>query len=154
MPLSDVLKKYPQRKDYLIEILLDYQREKPTHHFEQSELKEIADYLDIPESRVCSVVSFYSFFSFEKRGKFIVQVCHDVPCHLSESFDVLATLKALLKVDMDETTEDGLFTLEHTSCLGHCDKAPAIRINEKIYGNLTENKLKAIIAEYRGEKDA
>ena len=154
MPLSDVLKQYPKRKDYLIEILLAYQKEKPTQHFEQSELKEIADHLSIPESRVCSVISFYSFFSFKKRGKYIVQVCHDVPCHLSATFDVLKSVKDLLGVDMDETTKDGLFTLEHTSCLGHCDKAPAIRINDKIYGNLTLNKLKAIIADYRGENHA
>ncbi|MFW5838899.1 MAG: NAD(P)H-dependent oxidoreductase subunit E [Bacillota bacterium] len=154
MNLSEVLDKFPKRQDYLIEILLAYQKEKQSHHFTENELKDIAAHLNIPESRVCSVVSFYSFFSTVPRGKHIIQVCHDIPCHLNDEFNVLSTLKDLLGISLGETTKDALFTLEHTSCLGQCDKSPAIRINDKVYGNLTRNKLKAIIAEYKEEKNA
>ncbi|MFW6319762.1 MAG: NAD(P)H-dependent oxidoreductase subunit E [Bacillota bacterium] len=154
MNLSEVLDKFPKRQDYLIEILLTYQKTKQSHHFTENELKDIAAHLDIPESQVCSVVSFYSFFSTVPRGKYIIQICHDIPCHLNDDFNVLDTLKDLLGIALGETTNDALFTLEHTSCLGQCDKSPAIRINDKVYGNLTRNKLKAIIAEYKEDTNA
>jgi NADH-quinone oxidoreductase subunit E len=147
MSLAEVLNRFPKQKEYLIEILLEYQRQKSTHSFTESELKEVAKYLNIPESRVCSVVAFYSFFSTQPKGHYVIQVCHDLPCHLNDHFDLLASLTTLLEINIGETTKDGLFTLEHTSCLGHCDKSPAIRVNEKIYGNLNLDKLKAIIAE-------
>ncbi len=149
MSLADVLNSFPRQQDYLIEILLEYQKQKSTHHFTEAELNEIAEYLGIPESRVCSVVAFYSFFTTQPKGRYVIQVCHDLPCYLSDRFDLLSSLRKLLGIDVGETTKDGLFTLEHTSCLGHCDKSPAMRVNDKIYGNLTLNKLKAIIAECR-----
>ncbi len=154
MSLAEVLDRFPRQKDYLIEILLEYQKQKSTHHFTEQDLKEIADYLKIPESRVCSVVAFYSFFSTEPRGKYIIQICHDLPCQLNEKFDLLGQVQELLGIKIGETTQDGLFTLEQTSCLGHCEKSPAIRVNDKIYGNLSLNKLKAIIAECKEEDNA
>lgn len=154
MELRTVLEKYPKRPDCLIEMLLEYQNHKPTRHLEEDELKEVAEYLSLPESHVFSVVSFYSFFSMEPRGRYIVQICHDVPCYVSDSFDVKKTLETMLGISMGETSEDGLFTLEHSSCLGCCDQSPVIRINDQVYGNLTPNKLKAILSEYRSDNHA
>jgi NADH-quinone oxidoreductase subunit E len=150
MKINDILKRFPQREDLLIEVLLEIQRSKKTNHLEREDLKAVADYLKLAESRVSSVVSFYSFFSTKPRGAYIIQFCRDLPCHLTQEFDVKETLKSLLKIDVGQTTKDGLFTLEYTSCLGSCDISPAMRINDDIYGHLTRNKIKAIIAEYRG----
>ncbi|MFW5889514.1 MAG: NAD(P)H-dependent oxidoreductase subunit E [Bacillota bacterium] len=152
MKIKDILKKFPQKQDLLIEILLEIQRNKETHHLERDDLLAVAKYLNLPESRVSSVVSFYSFFSTEPKGKYIIQYCRDLPCHLNDNFNIKKTLETFLEISVGETTEDGLFTLEYSSCLGCCDQSPVIRINDEIYGNLTKDKLKALITEYKGGK--
>lgn len=154
MNLDTVLKKYPKEQTFLIEILLDYQRNKPTQHVTENELKRIAEYLGVPESHVFSVVTFYSFFSMKPRGKFIIQYCRDVPCYVSDDINVKEQLENLLNIKTGETTKDNMFTLQYTSCLGMCDASPVIRVNDTIYKNVTVNKLKMIIAECRGESNA
>lgn len=154
MNLEKVLKKYPKEQTFLIEILLDYQKTKTTHHVTESELKRIAEYLGVPESHVFSVVTFYSFFSMKPKGKFIIQYCRDVPCYVSDDINVKEQLEKLLSIKTGETTEDNMFTLQYSSCLGMCDVSPVIRVNDKIYKHVTVNKLKMIIAECRGEDNA
>ena len=78
-----------------------------------------------------------------------MQICKDVPCYVNGSFNVLEDLENALKIKIGETTNDGLFSLEYSSCLGYCEIAPVIRIDQKIYGNLTSEKLVEIIAGYR-----
>ena len=154
MELNQVLEQFPKEQTYLLEILLKYQATKPTHHLEENELKTIAEYLELPESHVFSVVSFYSFFTMKPRGRYVLQVCRDVPCHVSNPFNVKETLEKLLSIKTGETTEDGLFTLEFSSCLGACEMAPVLRVNDTMYHNLTVDKLKAILAEIRSDSDA
>ncbi|MCF7931366.1 MAG: NAD(P)H-dependent oxidoreductase subunit E [Acholeplasmataceae bacterium] len=149
MLLKEVLQKYPKKEDQLIEILLDYQAEKSNHYISKEEIIEIASYLSIPESKVCSVLSFYTFFSNKPRGKHIIQVCKDVPCYVSSDVDVLKTIEKELGIRVNETTPNQQFTLEFTSCLGCCEAGPAMRINDKIYTHLTADKIKAILSEYR-----
>ncbi|MFA5236090.1 MAG: NAD(P)H-dependent oxidoreductase subunit E [Bacilli bacterium] len=149
MELAQFLRRYQPDKTFLLEILSTYQRSKPTQHLEKAELKTIAEYLSIPESHVASVVAFYSFFSLVPRGRYIIQVCRDVPCYISAKFDVVATLEQMLGIPMGKTTADQLFTLEYTSCLGSCDGAPAIRINETIHKPITEERLQKLIEDCR-----
>jgi len=149
MLLKEVLQKYPKKEDQLIEILLDYQAEKNNHYISKEEIVEIAAYLSIPESKVCSVLSFYTFFSNKPRGKHIIQVCKDIPCYVSSYVDVLKTIEKELGIRVNETTQNGQFTLEFTSCLGCCEAGPTMRINDKIYTHLTTDKIKAILSEYR-----
>lgn len=154
MELTAVLQAYPKEQTYLLEILLKYQASKPTHHLEEDELTAIADHLGLPASHVFSVVSFYSFFSMTPRGRYILQFCRDVPCHISDTFSVRETLETLLGIKTGETTEDGVFTLEYSSCLGACDLAPVLRVNDTLYHHLTVDKIKAILAEIRSGSDA
>jgi NADH-quinone oxidoreductase subunit E len=65
------------------------------------------------------------------------------------AFDIRDALETLLQINMGETTRDGIFSLEYTSCLGHCELAPVIQIDDRIYGNLNKQKLEQIIADYR-----
>ncbi|HBG33232.1 MAG TPA: NADH-quinone oxidoreductase subunit E [Acholeplasmataceae bacterium] len=149
MVLKDVLQKYAKTEDQLIEILLDYQNVKSNHYITKEEIIEIASYLSIPESKVCSVLSFYTFFSDKPRGKHIIQVCKDVPCYVSSDINVLKIIERELGIRVNETTPNQQFTLEYTSCLGCCEAGPAMRINDKIYTHLTADKIKAILSEYR-----
>ncbi len=150
--LEDLLEKYPQQEDQLIEILLDYQSQKQHRYISEEEIARIAAHLGVSESKVYSVVTFYTFFSTEPRGQHIIQVCKDVPCYINGERTMRSVLEKLLGIRVGETTRDKRFTLEQTSCLGHCDGAPAMRIDDKTFTNLDENKIKAIISEYRGAK--
>jgi len=153
MDLVAVLEQFPREQTYLIEILLKYQSLKPTQHLNEDELKTVADHLDLPESHVYGVVSFYSFFSMSPRGRYIIQYCRDVPCHINDDFDVKASLEKQLGITTGQTSEDGMFTLEYSSCLGMCDQSPVIRVNDKVYPRVNEKKIKALIAECRSDCD-
>ena len=143
------LKDFPKSADSILEILLKIQEEKENHYISREEIKSIADYVGEPESRVYSVVSFYTLLKTKPQGKYIIQVCKDVPCYIANQFDLLLELKKLLNINIGEVDLEGLFSIEYTSCLGCCEQAPLMRINHEIYGNLTKDKVKAIIASYR-----
>ena len=149
MQLEKVLTKYQPKADQLIEILLDVQDKKELKYLEEAEIELIANYLQIPASQVCSVMTFYTLLSDKPRGKFIIQICKDVPCYLNDDFNVLATVENALNIHLGETTKDKLFTIEHTACIGCCDEAPAMRINHQIYTNLTKAKVLRILEEYK-----
>ncbi len=147
--LKEILKKYAKKDDQLLEILLECQAVKNDHFISKEDIIEIAEYLSIPESKVCSVLSFYTFFSDKPRGKHIIQVCKDIPCYVSSDIDVLKIMEKELGIRVNETTSNKQFTLEYTSCLGCCEAGPVMRINDKIYSHLTADKIKAILSEYR-----
>ncbi|HOP57337.1 MAG TPA: NAD(P)H-dependent oxidoreductase subunit E [Bacillota bacterium] len=149
MSLKNILEKYPRNESSLIKILLEFQDTKKDNSISESEVKEISDYLGVPESKICSVISFYSFFSFNPRGKYVILVCKDVPCFVNSQVSIKDALEESLGIKMGETTKDGLFTLEYTGCLGCCDNPPAIEISGKTYCGLTLKKVREIIDEYR-----
>ena len=91
--LKEVLQKYAKHEDQLLEILLECQMIKSDHFISKEDITEIAKYLSIPESKVCSVLSFYTFFSDKPRGKYIIQVCKDIPCYISSDVDILRIIE-------------------------------------------------------------
>lgn len=149
MDITPILNKYPQEQDYLIEILQDIDSKSRYHYVSENNLKIVATYLGIPISRVYSVMSFYSLLSTKKRGRYIIRVCKDLPCYVSDDFNVLSTLEDLLQIQVGETTKDELFTLEQTACIGCCEQAPVMSINHEVFGNLTKEKISSIIDEKR-----
>ena len=109
----------------------------------------IAEELKIPLAKVYGVVTFYSFFTTEKKGKNRIGVCLGTACFVKGADKILEEFKSQLGVEMGETTEDGLFTLEHIRCIGACGLAPVVSINEKIYGHVKREEVKSILDEYR-----
>ena len=107
-------------------------------------LKEVTG---TPLSRIYEVLTFYTMFATHKRGKHVIRVCKSLPCHVTGGQAVIDSLKYRLEIDFGETTEDGLFTLEETSCLGLCGVSPAMMINDEAYGNLTPERVSEIIDE-------
>ena len=149
MDLINLINHYNRQPENLISILLDYQQSKDDNCITEDEVKLIAREMKISESRIYSILTFYSLFSVKPRGKFIIQVCTDIPCYVNGSTDIIQILEDSLLIKMGETTPDGVFTLEYTSCIGCCDKSPAIRIDSETYGNLTASSLSGILAAYR-----
>ncbi len=151
MNLKDIVIKHGKSAENLIQILVEYQNGKDRKYISYDEIRYLSEELGITESAICSVVSFYTLLSLKPRGRHIIQVCTDVPCHVNGSTDIAAELAKLLNIQFGDTTPDGIFTLEYTSCLGCCDRAPAVRIGERLYTGLTPDKIAGLIAEYRGK---
>lgn len=151
MLLNEILSKYPKEEEYLIEILLEYQTSKKNHYISSEDVARISKHLGIPESQICSVISFYTMLSMTPKGRYVVQVCHDVPCFVNDIVSIYDKLVEVLGVKDGETTADNLFTLEITECLGCCNDAPAMRINDQVYTGLTPAKVEQIIKDLRGE---
>ncbi|MBM4287494.1 MAG: NADH-quinone oxidoreductase subunit E/F, partial [Deltaproteobacteria bacterium] len=115
-------------------------------------LQLVAQELEIPYGYLYGVMSFFSMYAVTPRGKYIIRVCESAPCHINGSENILETLKEELGVKVGETSSDGLFTLEMTACLGTCEVAPAMQINEVLFGNLTAARVKEILDDYRAGK--
>lgn len=112
-------------------------------------MTEVADSLDIPVGEVYGTGTFYSFFSTQPLGKNIIRVCKSVPCYLADNQSVITEIQKQLGIKPGETTEDGEFSLQLTNCIGACDKAPAMMINDTVYSELTSAKISEILSNYR-----
>jgi NADH-quinone oxidoreductase subunit E len=152
MTKEEILNKYDNRAENLLQILHDFQQNNSQNYLTKDDLKIIANYLSLPESFVQGVVTFYSMFSLTPRGKYVIRICESPPCHLMGSSTIIKEVSNYLGIDLNETTKDGLFTLELSSCLGVCGVAPAMTINEEVFGNLDSQKIKEIIEEKRRGK--
>ena len=110
-------------------------------------LKDIADVLDVPEIWVYEVTSFYSMLNTEPVGKFHIQLCTNVSCLLSRSTPLLEHLKSRLQIGEGDTTADGLFTLTTVECLGSCDTAPVLMVNEVYHENMSEERIDTLLGQ-------
>jgi len=148
---EQTLKKFNPALDNILYILHDLQDNNPEHYLAKEDIRACADYLEVPYSYVHSVASFYTMFSLKPRGRYIIRLCDSPPCHLMGSQSLLDYLKKSLDVKVGETTKDKMFTLELTSCLGACGVAPAMMVNEEMFGNLTPAAVDAILEKRRKE---
>ena len=114
--------------------------------------EHIAAGLHIQGSEVFGVMSFYSMYTWKPKGKYVIRMCESPPCHVVGAENMLHALQQELGIGIGETTADGFFTLELTACLGVCEVAPAMQINEVVVGNLTPAKIKQVLADYRAGK--
>ena len=99
------------------------------------------------------VVTFYSFFTMEKKGKYVINVCLGTACFVRGADKILKEFEARLGIKNGETTEDGKFTLSSLRCVGACGLAPVVQVNGKTYGNATIETVKEIIEEYSNMED-
>ncbi|MDF7798759.1 NAD(P)H-dependent oxidoreductase subunit E [Pontiellaceae bacterium B1224] len=111
-------------------------------------LRHIAKNMDKPYSEVAGVVSFYSFFSTQPRGKYVIKVCLGTACYVRGGKQVLDAIKKELAVDVGETTTDKLFSLEVARCFGACGLAPAIMINDDVHQRVKPTRIKQILSSY------
>ena len=111
--------------------------------------KAIAEGLGVTLSEVYGVATFYSQFKLKPAGKYVISVCLGTACYVKGSQKVLERLSEELKSPVGDTTDDGLFTLAATRCLGACGLAPVMTINEEVYGRLVPDDIPGILAKYK-----
>lgn len=113
------------------------------------EIQEVvAEQLEIPIAQVYGVVTFYSYFSMEPKGRFPISVCMGTACYVRGAEKILEEFERQLEIKVGETTADGLFSLNCLRCVGACGLAPVVTIGDKVYGRLTTDKIRDILADY------
>jgi len=145
MAIKEIVKKYKNKRENLLQILHDIQNINPQNYISEEDIKSLSEEMGIPVSDIKGTASFYSMFSFVPRGKYIIRICESPPCHILGAQTIFDAVEKKLGIKTGETTKDDLFTLERTSCLGICGVAPAMMINDEAYGNLSEEKINEIL---------
>ena len=104
--------------------------------------------MNVPLEKVYGIVTFYSQFSLNPKGKYNISVCLGTACYVKGSGDLFNKLQEMLGVTGGNCTPDGLFSLEACRCIGACGLAPVLTINEDVYGKLSVDDLEGILAKY------
>ena len=143
--IEKLFNEYLPVKDNLIQMLNEVQE-----HYGYVPMyvqRELSEFLDIPMAEIYGVVTFYSRFSLKPKGKYVISVCLGTACFVKGSQKIMDRLLDRLKIEPGETTEDGLFTVDQTRCVGACGLAPVFTVNGEVYGKATVKKLDEVLDE-------
>lgn len=146
--LEKFINELPEKRGALISVL---HRAQAIFGYLPKEVQEfVGEKLNISAAQVYGVVSFYSFFTMEPKGKYPISVCLGTACYVRGADKVLDAFKKELGIEVGQTTEDGKFSLDALRCVGACGLAPVVLIGDKVYGRLNSaDQVKEIIKEYQ-----
>lgn len=147
-----VLSRYENNREALVEMLRELNAE--LGYLSKEALQLVADALKLPYSRVYSAASFYSMLDLEPRGTHVIKLCQDAPCHVAGGQEIWETLEHELGIPFGATTPDGKWTLLTTSCIGACAVGPVMMVDDDIYGNLTPDRVREILAQVADKERA
>ena len=111
-------------------------------------MSQMAASLGLCVSEVYGVATFYSFVSTRPLGRHVIRICKSVPCGMKGAETVAGWIGQALGIGPGETTADGRFSLELTNCIGSCDRAPAMLVDDEVYGGLTPERVSEILTSY------
>lgn len=148
---AQILKEFGKDSAKLIPIL---QKVQDAYGFLPEDImRYLANELEISPARIYGVATFFAHFATTPKGKHIVRVCNGTACHVKGSAAVISMVRDVLKLKpSQDTTEDGMFTLECVSCLGACGLAPVMVIDETVHGQITAQKAAQFIDEVRKQE--
>jgi NADH-quinone oxidoreductase subunit E len=154
--IQDILEKYPadQKRSAIMPLLFLAQRKEG--YIREQALEEIGQILDIHRTEVATLIGFYTLFHDQKAGSYRIQVCTDLCCALRGAEEFLTGLCSALEIEPNETTADGLITVEEVKCLAACDKAPMFQLQGEegisYHEDYTVEKTLTLIDELRKEE--
>lgn len=111
-------------------------------------IAELAESLGLSIGEVYGVATFYSFLSTKPQGRNVIRICKSIPCYLKNAQIIIDSVRREIGIRPGETTPDGKFSFELTNCIGACDKAPAMMINNDVHVDLTPSKIAKILKAY------
>ncbi|GAQ25860.1 MULTISPECIES: NADH-quinone oxidoreductase subunit NuoE [Tepidanaerobacter] len=141
-----MLEKYKGKRGTLLQALQEAQN--IVGYLPMEVQKMVSEALNITLSEVYSTVTFYSFFSLKPKGKYQIRTCLGTACYVRGAEKVLDRLKTELGIDVGDTTDDGKFSLNSCRCIGACGLAPAMIINDEVYGRMTPDKVPDILKRF------
>ncbi|RPI32344.1 MAG: NAD(P)H-dependent oxidoreductase subunit E [Actinomycetota bacterium] len=145
--VAELIEKLGPGRSSLIPILQEVKRR--YRGVDPEAMQVVAEALDIHPVEVYSVASFYAFLHGAPEGRFVIRLCQTLSCDFAGKQAVAEALQKELGVGFDESTDDGLFTLEWASCMGMCDQGPALLVNDRVYTRVTPEQVPAILADCR-----
>jgi NADH-quinone oxidoreductase subunit E len=146
--IDDVKSRYPMAQAALLPVLWMIQEKEGW--ISEDSMKYAGDLLNVPYEHVLGVVTFYTMFNKKPRGKYHLQICTNVSCMLRGGYELFRHASEKLGIGNNETTSDGMFTIEEVECLGSCGTAPMMQVNNKeYYENLDLEKFSSIIEEFK-----
>jgi len=149
--VCQILDHHERQPSRLIPILQEIQHE--YRYLPQDVLVYLATSLSLSPAQVYGVATFYSHFTLEPKGKYVIRLCDGTACHVKGSNGILEKLQKHLNLDdKRKTTPDMLFTLETVSCLGACGLAPVMVINEDVHGQMTPDKALEIVKQIQEDE--
>ena len=144
---DEKMQEYPTRRSFLVPMLLYTQDE--LGYLTDEAIAHLAKKTELTELEVRNVISYYSMLTTKPRGRYNVQVCTNVSCMLRGAEEVFEHCKQRLGIGHKGTTPDGTFSLEEVECIGACRWAPAMQVNYDFHEKLTDEKVDAILEQYR-----
>ena len=148
--IHEICDRYANEKTPLMMILSDIQNE--YGYIPLEVLRLVSERTGISVAEIYGVVTFYSFFSLEPQGKYIIGCCLGTACYVKGAQQIIDKFSEILGIRAGETTADGLFTIDALRCIGACGIAPAVTINGKVYPKMTVDKVAAVVEEYRAKE--
>ena len=145
--VAELIEKLGPGRSSLIPILQEVKRR--YRGVDPEAMQVVAGVLDIHPVEVYSVASFYAFLHGAPEGHFVIRLCQTLSCDFAGKQAVAEALQKELGVGFDESTDDGLFTLEWASCMGMCDQGPALLVNDRVYTRVTPEQVPGILADCR-----
>lgn len=145
--IDRIIEKYSRERGQLIRILKESQD--VMGYLPEEVQTYIAGKLDLPVSEVNGVVSFYSLFHAEPRGKYEINVCMGTACYVQGAQGLLDDFRQRLDLKEGDTTSDSLFTVKSTRCIGACGLAPVVTVNEDVHGKLGRKQVASLIRKYK-----
>lgn len=142
--VTSAVEKYGSGREAIMQMLTDVNSE--LGYIPEEAVRAIAAAVGVSNAEIYSVLSFYSFFSTEPRGRNIVRLCNTISCKMAGSDDILAAVEEELGIRAGDTTPDNRVTLETTSCIGLCDQGPAMLVNDTPHTRLTPEEARRIVA--------
>ena len=140
------LDNFPHTQEHILELFHEFQdRNSDNSYISPASVRQIAEHLDLSMAEVYGVLSFYHMFSHRPRGKYVIRLCDSLSCRIVGSLDIYAYLTEELGLARNRVSKDGLFSLELVNCLGSCNTAPNMMINEQLIPNLTLDKVDSYI---------
>lgn len=148
--LDEILQKYDYNPGSIIAILQDTQE--VYHYLPRYIFDYYSEKLGMSRAKIFSVATFYENFSLKPKGKYVIKVCNGTACHVRKSMPILEQLRKDLSLsEAKETTDDLMFTVQTVSCLGACGLAPALTVNDKVYGQMTPEKATELVKDLKEE---
>ncbi|MHB1356853.1 MAG: NADH-quinone oxidoreductase subunit NuoE family protein [Anaerolineae bacterium] len=142
----------PAKRTMLLTAL--YVAQEQSGFLSREALDRVAERMSLNPVEVYGTATFYSMYRTHPSGRYVLQVCEGLSCHLAGGAELLAQyLQRRLHLRPGETTPDGLFSLELVECLASCGTSPAMRVNDTLYENLTIDRVEMILDELRGGND-
>lgn len=141
--IQELMAAYPAQPRFLLPILQDIQSRERCLSIDA--MQAVAGYLNIPDSRVFAVATFYKSLSLTPKGETEIKICMGTACHLRGAGEILSAFEKKLGIENGETTQDGKFSIETVNCLGACALAPVAMVGENVAGGITSAKIDEII---------